>query len=178
MYQRPVDEADAYELLERLRWGGPPTSCPHCGAVGSAYFLQPQTAAGRRTRTGAGTGRRVWKCAACRQQFSVLAGTILQGTRIGLCTWVAVMADRERGPVGPADVADRHRIGPEAARRMLRRLELADTIRAGDDGPGGALGAVLQLPGAAAEQIRRQTPTRARPRRQTGPSADYGSRSH
>ncbi len=125
MYRRPADEAAAYELLEQVRWGGPPTCCPHCGTAGGSYYLRPAAAAGRRTRTGAGTERRIWKCAACRRQFSVLVGTILQGTRISLRTWIAVIADRERGPVTAADVVDRYGLGAEAARRMLRRLDLA-----------------------------------------------------
>ncbi len=35
-------EADAYLLLEELRWGGTPDACPHCGTIGRCYFLTPR----------------------------------------------------------------------------------------------------------------------------------------
>src|SRR5690348_16730476 len=70
-------EADAYLLLEELRWGGAPDTCPQCGGMDRCYFLAPKDGTtGRKTRTGANTQRRVWKCGHCRKQFSVLTGTI------------------------------------------------------------------------------------------------------
>jgi DNA-directed RNA polymerase subunit RPC12/RpoP len=58
-----------------LRWGDRPF-CPHCGSVRKPYFLNPENGASRKTRTGSASQRRVWKCADCRKQFSVLTGTI------------------------------------------------------------------------------------------------------
>ena len=72
-------EADAYELLEEMRWGDQPV-CPHCGSVRKHYFLTPANGTSRKTRTGAASERRVWKCADCRKQFTVLVGTIFHGT--------------------------------------------------------------------------------------------------
>jgi hypothetical protein len=73
-------EADAYRLLEDWRWGDRPV-CPHCGSVGAHYFLNPANGRSRKTRTGAASERRVWKCRECRRQFSVLTGTISMGPR-------------------------------------------------------------------------------------------------
>ncbi|MDB4103016.1 transposase [Acidimicrobiales bacterium] len=46
MPSAPADletEADAYALLERLRWGDDgPTECPHCGSEKGAWFLKPK----------------------------------------------------------------------------------------------------------------------------------------
>jgi len=42
----------------------------------------------RKTRTGRTTYRRVWKCADCRQQFSVLVGTIFEDSKIPLSKWL------------------------------------------------------------------------------------------
>jgi transposase-like protein len=125
----PFSEADAYELLERLRWGGPPSSCPHCGTAGRCYFLAPQDGSGRATRTGSSSPRRVWKCGACRRQFSVLVGTIMQGTRISLRTWIQVVSDwaAPGGPPTPERVADRFGLSREAARQLVRRVEVAVT---------------------------------------------------
>jgi transposase-like protein len=122
-------EASAYALLERLRWGGAPSSCPHCGATGRCYYLQPTEGHPRRTRTGALSGRRVWKCASCRRQFSVLVGTILQGTRISLDTWIGVVTQCAEPGARPSvlDVAARYGVSRAAARQVLRRVELALT---------------------------------------------------
>jgi transposase-like protein len=122
-------EAEAYRFLELLRWGDrPPPNCPHCGVPGRAYFLRPANGRNRATRTGARTPRRVWKCGACRQQFSVLAGTILQGNRVGVLTWVAVIAHLVDNPQAlPRDLADRFGISRETARNMRDRLARAAT---------------------------------------------------
>src|SRR4051812_17241907 len=61
-------EGDAYGYLENLRWGDKPV-CPHCGSVRKHYFLKPANGKARKTRTGAPSERRVWKCADCRKQF-------------------------------------------------------------------------------------------------------------
>ena len=43
-----------------------------CKSTERHYFLTPKNGTSRKTRTGKPTQRRVWKCAACRKQFSVL----------------------------------------------------------------------------------------------------------
>ncbi len=70
------DESAAYELLEEMRWKHGP-ECPHCGSVDHAYFLAARNGH-RRTSTGKVSYRRLWKCAECRKQFSVLVGTIFE----------------------------------------------------------------------------------------------------
>lgn len=76
--------------LEDLRWDGTPI-CPHCGSVRQHYFLKPSNGTERRTRTGSMSQRRVWKCADCRKQFSVLTGTIFHGTKIPVRKWLFVI---------------------------------------------------------------------------------------
>jgi hypothetical protein len=178
-----LPEAAAYELLERLRWGArPPPVCPLCGAAGRCFFLTPRSVTGRRTRTGAPTARRVWKCGTCRRQFSVLAGTVLQGTRARLGLWIAAVADWSgRGSLPDAgELTRRYGAGAAAARQVHRRLTLTVTVEpvrtelAAARGVDGLLGALLDIPPADAAQIRERTPARQRPRRQDGPSAEYG----
>jgi hypothetical protein len=84
-------EADAYEYLEGLRWPDGP-ECPHCGNSERCYYLTPKTGT-RTTSTGARTERRLWKCAACRGQFSVLTGTVMHGTKIPVRTWIFVLLE-------------------------------------------------------------------------------------
>jgi len=85
-------EADAYEYLEELRWAGQPF-CPHCGSVREHYFLKPANGSSRKTTRGSSSERRVWKCAECRKQFTVLTGTIFHGTKIPVRKWLLVIFD-------------------------------------------------------------------------------------
>jgi hypothetical protein len=166
-----VEVGQAYAALEQRRWGGPPPGCPHCGVAGRCTYLAPRSAA-RRTRTGAPTGRRVWRCAACRRQFSVLTGTVLAGCRTPLPVIVAVLEEwRSGGRPVAARVAERHGITGEAARLLLRRVDAALAASAARD----PFAAVFGLPAGAVAAVRERTPGRRRPRRQVGPSADYGS---
>lgn len=80
------DEAEAYKLVERIRWPNGPV-CPHCGTVGRAYYLEPKEGP-RKTRKGTASARRVWKCGACRKQFSVLVGTIFEDSKVPLSKWL------------------------------------------------------------------------------------------
>jgi len=119
-------EPAAYRFLEELRWGyGPPPICPKCGTAGRTYYLRSKEG-GRKTRTGAKTAREVWKCGACAQQFSVLAGTILHGTKVSLLTWIGVVVHLLAEPdTPPRRLAERFGVTPETARNMRDRLARA-----------------------------------------------------
>lgn len=78
------DETAAWGLVESMRWPEGPV-CPHCGN-GRAFLLKPRT-----TSTGRTSYRRLWKCAGCRKQFSVLVGTIFEGTQVPLSKWLLAM---------------------------------------------------------------------------------------
>jgi hypothetical protein len=167
----PATEAAAYELLEQLRWGGAAPPCPRCGVAGRCFLLRPVDVGGRRTRTGAVSARRVWKCGACRGQFSVLVGTVAQGSRIPMRAWADVLGQWFAADAVPAVdvVVQRYGVSRAAARQLLRRLQLAEAACGGQDG-----GALLRLEPAEAARIRAATPARVRPRPQSGPTADYG----
>ena len=80
-------EADAYEYLEELRWPTGP-SCAHCGSR-SVRFMVPKNGHSRLTSGGmTRSGRRVWQCRDCREQFSVLTGTPMHGTKVSVRIWV------------------------------------------------------------------------------------------
>ena len=74
---RFTDAAVAAEYLESIRWPDGPV-CPHCGeSERKAYKLNVK-----------GTKRRLWKCAACRKQFTVMVGTIFEDSHIPLNKWL------------------------------------------------------------------------------------------
>src|SRR5271157_5468582 len=78
-YFTDKDEARVY--LESLRWPNGPV-CPHCGAVGGHYSIQPKAESKKPTRKG------VWKCSKCRKEFSVTVGTVFESSHIPLHKWL------------------------------------------------------------------------------------------
>jgi transposase-like protein len=74
------DEDAARELIERMRWPNGPV-CPHCKSEG-AYKLTPKADSKSPVRKG------VYKCKACRKQFTVKVGTIFEDSHIPLSTWL------------------------------------------------------------------------------------------
>ena len=119
-------EGDAYAVLEDLRWPNGPT-CPHCDHD-KAYFLKPANGTSRASgpkRTM--SQRRVWKCAKCRKQFSVLTGTIFHGTKVPIEVWLMVMVQMcsAKNGISAREVERMHGVTPETAWYMLHRLREA-----------------------------------------------------
>ena len=71
-----TDDTKAREYLEAIRWPQGPV-CPHCGVIGGHYQLN-----GTAHRPG------LWKCADCREQFSVTVGTVFERSKIPLSKWL------------------------------------------------------------------------------------------
>jgi transposase-like protein len=76
------DEDKAREFLEKLRWPDGPV-CPHCGELDNAYRLEPKP-----SKKNTHVRKGVWKCAGCREQFSVTVGTIFEDSHIPLSKWL------------------------------------------------------------------------------------------
>jgi hypothetical protein len=74
--RRYHDEDAARAHLEKTRWPEGPI-CPHCGLIGEAYKLDGET-----TRKG------LYKCAGCREPFTVTVGTIFEDSHIPLHKWL------------------------------------------------------------------------------------------
>lgn len=122
-------EADAYELLEGLRWENG-IVCPHCGSVAAHYFLKPRDeTTSRKTRTGSRSQRRVWKCreGQCRKQFSVLTGTIFHGTKIPVRTWLMVVFEMcaSKNGVSAREIERKYDLTAKTAWFMLHRIREA-----------------------------------------------------
>jgi len=81
-----ADEAAAWEFFESLRWPQGQVSCAHCGSQ-DVLYLKPRSEV-RKTRTGATTHRRVWRCRECKRQFSAIVGTIFEGSKIPIGKWM------------------------------------------------------------------------------------------
>jgi transposase-like protein len=127
LIRRCATEADAYELLEELRWKGE-ALCPHCSSLGNSALLKPQNGTtARATRTGSMSQRRVWKCRDCRKQYSVLTGTIFHGTKISVRTWVLVVLEMcaSKNGVSAREIERNYALTPKTAWFMLHRIREA-----------------------------------------------------
>ena len=75
-----VDETAACEFLESKRWPNGPV-CPHCKST-DAYKLTAKPGSTHPVRPG------VYKCKACRKQFTVRIGTIFEDSKVPLNKWL------------------------------------------------------------------------------------------
>jgi transposase-like protein len=78
-----VDEDAARAFLEGLLWPNGPV-CPHCGN-GKAYPLTAKPGSKSPVRKG------VYKCNACRKQFTVRVGTIFEDSKLPLSKWLMAL---------------------------------------------------------------------------------------
>lgn len=87
------DEAEAWLLLERLRWQGEGPVCPHCGTQDRAHYFIASRSGQRTTKAGNPTYRRLWKCRskACRKNFSVLVGTVFEDSKVPVSKWLLAL---------------------------------------------------------------------------------------
>ena len=120
-------EADAYAFFESLRWPDGKVVCPHCGSEARHYFLAATMPGGRRTRTGAVSERRVWKCRDCRKQFSVITGTVMHGTKAPIRVWLFVifeMAANKNG-IAALEIQRKYGVANRTAWFMCHRVREA-----------------------------------------------------
>lgn len=105
-----VDQDRCREFLAALRWPRGPV-CPACGAV-EPLFLQT---------------RKLWKCRACKKQFSVKVGTIFEDSPIGLDKWLPAlwMIVNAKNGVSSYEIARALGITQKSAWFMMHRIRLA-----------------------------------------------------
>jgi transposase-like protein len=77
------DEDAAREFLEKLRWPNG-AACPHCGGA-EPYRLTPKVDSKKPGRKG------LWKCKACRKQFTVTVKTVMEDSRIPISKWLLAL---------------------------------------------------------------------------------------
>src|SRR5688500_11931686 len=98
------------EFVAKLRWADGPV-CPRCGGVEHSYL----------------TTRRLWKCKACKRQFSVKVGTIFEDSALGLDKWlpaVWLIANSKNG-ISSHELGRALGVTQKSAWFMLHRIRLA-----------------------------------------------------
>ena len=100
--------------MQRVRCGSPVaqwTVCPRCGATEYSYL----------------TTRRVWKCKACKKQYSVKVGTIFEASPLGLDKWLPAvwLAANSKNGISSHDLARALDVTQKSAWFMLQRIRAA-----------------------------------------------------
>jgi len=98
------------DFVAGLRWPNGP-HCPDCGCVEFSYL----------------TTRRLWKCKACKRQYSVKVGTIFEDSKLGLDKWlpaVWLIANSKNG-ISSHELGRALGITQKSAWFMLHRIRLA-----------------------------------------------------
>jgi transposase-like protein len=98
------------DYVAKLRWPQGPV-CPRCGGMEYSYL----------------TTRRVWKCKACKKQYSVKVGTIFEESRLGLDKWLPAvwLAANSKNGISSHELARSLGVTQKSAWFMLHRIRLA-----------------------------------------------------
>lgn len=130
-----MTEADARAMLERIRF----PHGVHCifSDCGGAEVYRIETKAKVYTRPDGSErvvpARHLFKCKACKRQFSVTKGTIFEDSKISLVTWIQVMfrmCSSKKG-ISAHQIHREYGLTYEAAWFMARRIRWAMTERGG-----------------------------------------------
>src|SRR3954470_5505481 len=100
----------ATDYIANLRWPDGPV-CPRCGGTEYSYL----------------TTRRVWKCKACKKQYSVKVGTIFEDSPLGLDKWLPAiwLAANSKNGISSHELGRALGITQKSAWFMLHRIRLA-----------------------------------------------------
>jgi len=118
------DEAEAWKFMESVTWPNGPV-CQKCGVIGTAYLLGDQ-----KTSTGKKSYRRLWKCADCRETFSVLVNTIFEDSKIPLSKWLIAVHEisGDKNGISSCELARKLDITQKSAWFMAHRIREAMTL--------------------------------------------------
>jgi transposase-like protein len=98
------------EYFASIRWPNGPV-CPRCGSVEHSYLKT----------------RRIWKCKACKRQFSVKVGTIFEDSPLGLDKWLPAvwLAANSKNGISSHELGRALGTTQKSAWFMLHRIRLA-----------------------------------------------------
>lgn len=81
MMRRFSTEESAREYFERLLWPNGPV-CRHCGNADQSRIWKVAPNPAKKIRAG------LWKCAECREEFTVTVGTVMEASHLPLNKWL------------------------------------------------------------------------------------------
>ncbi len=122
-----ISEDAARAFLEKIIWPNGPV-CPHCKST-EAYTLTAKPGSAKGVRKG------VYKCKACRKQFTVRIGTIFEDSKIPFTKWlmtIHLMTSSKKG-VSSLQISRELGITMKSAWFMTHRIR--EAMRQTDGGP-------------------------------------------
>ena len=111
-------EAQCELALEAVRWPGG-FHCPRCNST--AYYV---------VRDGV---RKVFQCAACRHQASLIAGTLFQSTKLSLTTWFLAIYLISQAKTGLSALALKRQLGVSYPTAWLIHHKLMQAMAVRED---------------------------------------------
>lgn len=94
------NEAAAFAYVEMRLWPNGNPVCPHCGVIGQAGRLSGQRTKPSKVHPEGKPIVGLWKCYACRKQFTVRMGSIFESSHVPLHVWlqaIHLMASSKKG---------------------------------------------------------------------------------
>ena len=112
------NEPAAYEKLESVLWPQGP-ECPHCGVVNDAKPIPANLA--KKVRFG------LYRCNACKEQFTVKVGTIFESSHIPLHKWLqaAYLINSSKKGISAKQIERTLEVTYKSAWFMMHRLRAA-----------------------------------------------------
>jgi transposase-like protein len=118
------DENAAVEFFEQQMWGGTPR-CAHCGETNVYQMMD--------AKTGGRNKRFLWRCHACKKQFTVRVSTVLEESRIPLRHWAYAFwrAATSKKGVSALEIQRQCQISYPSALFLMHRIRFAMTPEQG-----------------------------------------------
>jgi len=125
-------EADAWDLLEEMRWGKDRerVACSHCGCT-DVHYIVPENGTTRKSASGNMSARRVWKChkrgGGCGRQFTATVGTVMHRSKTSVQIWLFVMFEMmaSKNGVAAREIQRKYKVSGKTAWHMLHRIREA-----------------------------------------------------
>ena len=133
------DEEAAYAKLESILWPNGP-ECPHCGVVNDAHKIAANP--GKKVRHG------LYRCNACKAQFTVKVGTIFESSHIPLTKWLqaAYLINASKKGISAKQIERILQVTYKSAWFMMHRLRAAmDPIYDAPGEPMGGEGKTIEM---------------------------------
>jgi len=133
------DETAAYEKLESVLWPQGP-ECPHCGVVNDAKKIAANLE--KKVRHG------LYRCNACKEQFTVKVGTVFESSHIPLHKWLqaAYLINSSKKGISAKQIERTVQVTYKSAWFMMHRLRAAmDPIYVHPGEPLGGKGKIVEM---------------------------------
>ncbi len=132
------NEQAAYAQLEAVLWPQGP-ECPHCGVIDQATKIKANTP--KKVRHG------LYKCDACKEQFTVTVGSVMHGSHLPLHKWLqaAYLICSSKKGVSAKQIERTIQVTYKSAWFMMHRLRAAmDPIYTAAPQPMGGEGKIIE----------------------------------